>query len=175
LFFCAVSVELMSLVLLCCQSTTSTLIQSITLPSQAERWQPLFRQPVRCAQHRILNTHIHRKHSCWPHTRTTYAHTHSNKHVHRLKYAHIHSAATVVDCCLLHAFLILSLSLIPSHPSSPAWPGMLCLTPTNVTSAICTTQGVTAVHDYFPFLHRKACVCCFLILPSIHTYENQAR
>lgn len=55
--FCAVCVELMSLVLLCCQSTTSTQIQSIMLPSQAERWQPLFHQHVCCAQNRNLNTH----------------------------------------------------------------------------------------------------------------------
>lgn len=122
LFFCAVSVELMSLVLLCCQSTTSTQIQSITLPSQAERWQPLFRQPVCCAQHRNLNTHTHTgAQLSASHTNHICSHTLKQTCAQAQKCTHIHSPATVVGCCLSHAFLILSLSLIPSHPSSPAW------------------------------------------------------
>lgn len=167
LFFCAVSVELMSLVLLCCQSTTSTQIQSITLPSQAERWQPLFRQPVCCAQHRNLNTHTHRSTAVGlahkPHMLT---HTQTNMCTGSKMHTHTQSC----NSCWLLPLACLPHPLSFAHSFTPFQPcmGMRCLTPTNVTSAICAAQGNTAVHDSFPFLHLQACVVVFFVA-SIHS------
>lgn len=144
----------MSLVLLCCQSTTSTQIQSITLPSQAERWQPLFRQHVCCAPHHNLNTHtaVGRTHK--PHMLT---HIRTNMCTYPKVHTHTHSTATVVGCCLLHAFLILSLSLIPSHPSSPAW--VCAVWHWQMLPSPSAPLKETLV--YFPFLHPQACVVVF--------------
>lgn len=81
---------------------------------------------------------------------------------------------THTQCC--NSCWLLSLACLPhplsfAHSFTPFQPcmGMLCLTPTNVTSAICIAQGVPGIHDYFPFLHCKARVCCFFIA-SIHSY-----
>lgn len=155
--FCAVSVELMSLVLLCCQSTTSTQIQSITLPFQAERWQPLFRQHVCCAPHRNLNTHT--TVGC-THKPNMLTHFRTNMCTDLKMHTHTH-----IQCC--NSWL-LSLACLPhplsfSHSFTPFKPcmGMRCLTPTNVTFAICAAQKNTAVHDCFPFLHPQACVVGF--------------
>lgn len=109
------------------------------------------------------------------HTNHICSHTLKQTCAQAQKCTHIHSTATVVGCCLLHC---IPHPLSFAHSFTPLQPcmGMRCLTPTNVTSAICAAQGNTAVHDSFPFLHLEACVVVFFsLLPSIHAYENRAR
>ncbi len=94
------------------------------------------------------------------HTNQICSHT-FEQNVHRPKNAHTH-----IQCC--NSCWLLSLACLPhplsfSHSFTPFKPcmGMRCLTPTNVTFAICAAQKNTAVHDCFPFLHPQACVVGF--------------
>lgn len=88
-------------------------------------------------------------------------HTHTHTHHQPLFF----SASTAVGCCLLPASHILSLFL--SFPHTLACMGMCRLTPTNVTSAICTAQRITATH-VFRF-HSPTLVLDFFYVTSIHS------
>lgn len=192
-FFCAVSVDLISLVLLLCHSTTNTNTIHFSALS-CWKMAAIIPSDVHCACHRNLNTHTQtHQHSCWPRTQTcthTYAHAHLNKHVHRPRNAHTHhqspffSASTAVSCCPLHASHILSLFL--SFPHTLACMGMCRLTPTNVTSAICAAQRITATHvfhfytpklasffRYFhPFMPMKIRPVVWMETVLFHTYQG---
>lgn len=91
------------------------------------------------------------------HTNHICLHTFKQTCAQTQKCTHTHSAATVVNCCLLHAFLILSLSLIPSHPSSPAW--VCAVWHWQMLPSPSAPLKETLV--YFPFLHPQACVVVF--------------
>lgn len=155
----------MSLVLLCCQSTTSTQIQSITLPSQAERWQPLFRQNVCCAPHRNLNTH----------TQLSAAHTnHICSHTFEQTCAQTQKCTHKVPQQLLAAA-----SCMPS--SSSLFRSFLHTLPAlhGFDTDKCYLRHLRRLkkhsRTFSIFTPPNLCCCFFWLLPSIHAYENRAR
>ncbi len=125
------------------------------------------------AHHTVTLTHTH---NCWPHTQTKYAHTRSNKHVHRPKNAHTHTHTVLqqlaaVSCMPSSSSLFLSFL----HTLQALHGYALSDTDKCYLRHLRCSKKHSRTWLFSIFTPPSLCCWFFSSLSSIHAYENQAR